>query len=136
MQTDFKLSGGKEMEALLKQIGPELANKIGDQALRAGAREIIKEAKALVPVRTGKLRDSIVLDAVGRRNADGERAIYIGFKKPHSARAHLAEFGTRHSAARPFMRPALDTKAGDALEAMRKTLARGLSREARKLAKP
>jgi HK97 gp10 family phage protein len=136
MKTDFSIRGAKEMERLLKELGPNLAAKVGDQALRAGAKPIIEEAKRLVPVKSGALRDSITVATERKRNADNQRMVLIGFKKPHSRRAHLTEFGTVHSVAKPFMRPALDGKAGEALNEMGRVLAKGIEREAKKLAKP
>jgi len=137
---NFQIRGAKEMEALLKQLGPQVAARVGDQALRAGAKPIVDEAKRLVPVgRTGNLRDSIIAQKQ-RRAGDDERVILIGFDKDApgspSSRAHLTEFGTAHSAAKPFMRPAMDSQAQNALDEMGKVIARGLAREARKLAKP
>lgn len=133
---NFEIKGAKEMERLLKELGPQVANKVGDQAVRAGARPIVEEAKRLVPVRTGQLRDSITTQVDRRSGGDNERVALIGFKRPASSRAHLVEFGTSHSAPRPFMRPALDSKHREALEEMGKVMARGITREARKLAKP
>lgn len=139
-EVSFKLHGWKEMAELLKKLGPQVAARVGDQALRAGAKVIVDEAKRIVPVgRTGHLRDSIFAQKK-RSTGEEERVILIGFDKDApggaSTRAHLTEFGTRHSAAKPFMRPALDSQAGNALDEMRKILARGIAREARKLAKP
>lgn len=135
----FDIRGAKEMDALLKQLGPQVAARVSDQALRAGAQLIVDEAKRLVAVRSGQLRDSIIAQKDKRPNQD-QRTILIGFDKDApgspSNRAHLVEFGSSKMAARPFMRPALDSQAGNALDAMGKVLARGLVREARKLAKP
>ncbi len=133
---DFEMKGAKELQRLLKELGPQVASKVGDKALRAGARPIVAEAKRLVPVRTGALRRAITTAVERRRKGQAERVIVIGFKKPHSRRAHLTEFGTRFTAAKPFMRPALDTKAGAALTAMGDELARGIAEEAAKLSKP
>lgn len=133
---EFKIEGALEMERLLKQLGPEVASRVGDQAVRAAAKPIVEEAKRLVPVDTGRLRDSITVVTERKRKGDNERVALIGFEKPVSRRAHLTEFGTKHAAARPFMRPALDSKVGEALGEMGKVLARGIDREAKKLAKP
>ena len=123
----FEITGAKEMEALLKDLGPKVATRLGDKALRAAAKPIIQEAKRLVPVRTGQLKRSIV--AARGRNKQTEREVLIGFKPPVSRRAHFTEFGTRHSAAHPFIRPAMDARAQDALNAMVDTLAEGIEKE-------
>lgn len=131
---DFKLEGAKEMERLLRELGPRVAGRVGQRAVRAGAAPIVAEAKRLVPVRTGALRDAIT-SAPGRRRGQDERVMLIGIAPPTSRRAHLTEFGTIHSAAHPFLRPALDSQVAAALEAMGRELASGLTREAEKLAK-
>lgn len=130
----FSIRGAREMEHLLKQLGPNVASRVGDQALRAGAKPIIEEAKRRVRVRTGELRDSITTDTA-RGKQQSQRTVLIGFLPPASRRAHFEEYGTAKQAAHPFMRPALDEKAGDALDEMGKVLARGIEREAKKLAK-
>ena len=137
---DFDIQGAAEMERLLKELGPRAAVNAGRPALVAGARPIVEEAKRLVPVDTGDLRDAIAVDASSRRQGlaaavGGEIGISIGFTKPTSRRAHLTEFGTAHSAAHPFMRPAMEAKAGDALDAMGHSLQKGIESEAAKLAK-
>lgn len=134
-EVTFQIKGAAEMEALLKELGPQIANKVGDQSLRAAAKVIVEEAKRLVPVLSGELRDAIRA-RVQRPRSENTRVLLIGFERPTSARAHLTEFGTAHSAAKPFMRPAMDAKASAALDEMGKVLARGITREAKKLAKP
>lgn len=73
-------------------------------ALRARAEEIRDRAKALAPVDTGRLRDSIdyELDTDERgpvaRISWGSGAFYGQF----------IEFGTRRRPARPFLRPAAE----------------------------
>jgi HK97 gp10 family phage protein len=132
---DFDIKGADEMERLLKELGPKVAARVGDQALRAGARPIVAEAKRLVHKRTGELRKSITARIERKRKDDDERVVLIGFKAPASRRAHLEEFGTAHSRAHPFMRPAMDSKAGEALDEIGRVMAKGITREAAKLAK-
>jgi len=134
--TDFTIRGAKEMDKLLRELGPRTANRVGDQALRAGAKVIVEEAKRLVSVKTGELRDAITVATEKSRTAGDERIVFIGFKPPVSRRAHLTEYGTSKTPAKPFIRPAMDTRASDALAAIGKVLARGITREANKLAKP
>lgn len=80
-----------------------------DQALISSADEVVKEAKRLVPVRTGMLRAGIARSDP-RMGRTGERMIAVGIKPPVSRRAHFTEFGTVRSAAQPFLRPAMDGK--------------------------
>jgi len=132
---DFDIKGAADMERVLKALGPNVASRVGDQSLRAGAKVIVAEAKRLVPKDSGDLRDSIVTETERKNKDDNERVVLIGFKQPTSGRAHLTEFGTKNAAAKPFMRPAMDNKAGEALNEMGRVMAQGLTREARKLAK-
>lgn len=125
----FELKGGKEMEALLKDLGPKIASRLGDKALRAAAKPIVREAKRLVPVRTGELRKSIVAVASKRGRQADERLVEIGFKPPASRRAHFIEYGTSRAAAHPFIRPAMDARASEALNEMVTALAIGIERE-------
>ena len=62
------------------------------------ALDILKIAKDLVPVSTGKLRDSIqILE-------DSENSKIIGSDVEYSG---FVEFGTKDQAPQPFIRPAL-----------------------------
>lgn len=138
-EVNFRVRGMRELAELLNKLGPEIATKVGDSALLAGAKPIVEEAKRLVPKRSGDLHDAIAARAQ-RKLQDDTRQVFVGILRSApgspSSRAHFTEFGTRHSAAKPFMRPAADAKAADAIREIGKALGRGVAREARKLAKP
>jgi HK97 gp10 family phage protein len=161
MRIKFEITGAKEMEAALKQLGVAVANKLGQNAVEAGARVIAKEAKRLAPVHTGKLVQKGELRAPGtfkksigfapdNKNArPGERRVKIGAMtagdKAHGRLTHLLEFGHHirsekggesHGfvAARPFLRPALDVKQAEAQKKMGENLEKGIAREVVKLA--
>ena len=132
---DFDLKGAKEMENLLLQLGsPRVVNRLGDRALIAATKPIITEAKRLVRKKTRRLERAITA-VVATRRRDGERVVYIGFKKAESWRAHFIEYGTAHAPAYPFMRPALDSQAPAALDEMGRVLGEGITTEAEKLAR-
>lgn len=139
---DFSIRGAREIEAVMRELGPIAAAKVGDQALRAAARVWVKEARRQVRVDTGELRDSITVVAPRGRNrqrasssiAANQREILIGFETPTSRRAHIEEFGTSKMPAHPFIRPSGDSSAPEMLNTMAKTLDRGVTREAEKLA--
>lgn len=78
----------------------------------------MEEAKRLVPVLTGALKRSITYTMPEGGSRSHTRVVLIGFKPPVSRRAHITEFGTKRSAAKPFLRPALDGQAGKAITAM------------------
>ncbi len=137
MRIDFDIQGAAEMERLLLELGPAVASRVGDQALVAAAKPIMEEMRRTVAIGKGQgphLRDAIKVAVV--KQADGpERIALIGFDRKVAFRAHFLEYGTAHSSAKPFMRPALDSKVQEALDEMGKALARGITREAKKLAK-
>jgi HK97 gp10 family phage protein len=123
------------MAQLLMKLGPQVARRVGAQALRAGARPVVDRAKQLVSVDTGALRESIGAELVTRGVDPDRRVIAIGIERPVSRRMHFIEFGTAHSAAKPFMRPALDEQKENALDEMGRVLAVGIDREAAKRAR-
>jgi len=102
------------LNAALKTLEDKVARKFAMQALRKGGRIVVKEAKRRVPVRTGRLKKSIILRAKSR-NKRGSPAILVGASKD-APYAHLIERGhmqvgkrgKKFVAARPFLRPAFD----------------------------
>jgi HK97 gp10 family phage protein len=70
-----------------------------DTAMDRAGRRMVARAKALAPVRSAKLRDSIGYDY---RPADRTLEVYAAV--PYSL---AVELGTSRRPARPFLRPAL-----------------------------
>jgi len=170
MAKELNVTGLDELQKFMTQLPAKLEKNVMRGALRAGAKEIMIDAKAKAPVGApnqenkklyggypGALRDSLrigtsvkfntiiaYIRAGGRNKKTGAIAYY----------AHMVEYGTkRHliipkkrggklkignslvsavmhpgTKARPFMRPALDSRASAAVNAaaahMRKVLAR------------
>ena len=127
------VTGHKLIEDLLKRLPEEVAKKVTVNGLKAGARVIAKGMKQRVPVKTGKLRESITVSS-SNKSTRGKGLVVVGFKKPTSRRAHLTEFGTEHSRAEPFIRPTLDEDGAAAIKQIGEAMGRGVEREARKLA--
>ncbi|MEQ8344840.1 MAG: HK97 gp10 family phage protein [Sneathiellaceae bacterium] len=146
MQLQFQIDGAKAMEQLLQQLGPQVAARAGDQAVRAGAQPIVRAARAKVRKRSGNTAKAIGVKVLRRRRDDTRVAIVgvrdLRFPDPArkngvdrpALRAHLIERGSSHSPGFPFMRPALDASAPQALEAMGRALGRAIEREALRLA--
>lgn len=126
---EIKVRGLRELDAALRLLPKNIEKRVLGNAIRAAGRVIAADAKTRVPRATGQLKRSIVVRAV--RGGAG-RAV-VGFLKPRSRIAHLIEFGTRFMAARPFLRPALDTKAPDAVRKFGEIAGKGVAREAAKL---
>lgn len=124
------------LENLLKKLPDATKKKVVRLAVAAGARVIRDKAKELAPYdstrRTGThLRDAIVVRRVKNTN-DLMNIGVLARKAPHG---HLLEFGTVKMSPRPFLRPAADTTKQEVAQTTIKALARGIFREAKKLAK-
>lgn len=141
---DVKVMGLAELELALNQLPDKLAKNVARAALRAGAKPILEEARRLVPVRSGKLRDTLRI-TTSMKGGTPRAFIKAGpggtkkFKKIYYA--HMIERGTakhlivaargkmlpiaggrksvNHPGARkqPFMRPAADSQAAAAIDA-------------------
>ena len=79
-----------------------------NQALEEGAGMVGGEAKSMVPVKTGALRDSIRVEK--SRFSDGGFLVKAGGSGAYHA--NLVELGTKNMQARPFLRPALHKSEG------------------------
>lgn len=132
MATKINIQGLRELDAALAELPRAVERRVMGNAVRAGARVIASAAKQGVPVDTGALKKSIVVRA-GKRKRPGLVTALVGFLRPRSRIAHLVEYGTSHSAAKPFMRPALDGHGQEAAEKMKEALRAGIEREAAKL---
>lgn len=131
MARRIKLEGAKELDRVLRRLPRKLGKRILTSASAAGGRVVSKEAKRLVPVNTGGLRDSIIV----RRDPRRPGLVIVGPKYPEGAHGHLVEFGTAQGAApHPFLRPAFDLKRVQALAKIGDSLGRAVERAAVALA--
>ena len=139
--TDIKVTGLAGLQALLDELPARVEGNVVRGGLRAAAKVVEMEAKRLCPVgKTGALRDSI---RVTLRSKHGHISATVKAGNAKAFYAHMVEFGTArhwikprnrkslfvagllreavdHPGAKkePFMRPAIDGKAGEAVEAM------------------
>lgn len=111
------ITGVRALLSKMKRITQSVTGRGTDKALIRAAEMVTDEARRLVPVRSGALKKSITYE-LPRVGMGQVKVVLVGFKPPVSRRAHLTEFGTVHSSAKPFMRPALDSEAGAAIRAM------------------
>lgn len=123
------LAGGEAIERALRELGGKIAGRLGENAVRAGARVLLADAKRRAPVKTGALKKSLrVFRHVDRKT--GERTVYVGTRLHYG---RMAETGTARQPARPYLRPALDEGGPAATDATGKNLWRGIERETAKL---
>lgn len=136
----WKQEGFKELRAALAAL-PKASNKrVLQRIARARLQPIIKSAKAKVRRKSGKLRRSLKLTTkLSRRQAsqftwpnNADVITHAGAGAlPH---AHLLEFGTKHSRAFPFLRPAWDEHKGALLENIGEDLWKEIVAEATRVA--
>lgn len=134
-KVDLKLLGADSLEAALRELGGKVSGRLGANAVRAGARVIVNRAKRNIKaqglVESGDLLRSVRVftDVSERRLGGSERSAYAGTRVFYG---RFAEFGTAHQAAQPWLRPALDEGAQDAVNKLVDNLGKGIERETAK----
>src|SRR4051812_1321948 len=142
-----QIKGAAELYKNMSALPAKIEKNLLRGALRAGGKEYAAEAKARVPVRSGDLRDSIRVSVRALRGrvvaavkaGGGKKAVHYAIMvekgtAPHviiagggtmagkvlaaGARIFGAKVDHPGAVAKPFMRPAFDTKSGDALDAV------------------
>ncbi len=151
---NVKLKGFAELEKALNELPEKIERNIVRSALRQAAKVIEAEAKRQVPVRSGKLRDSIRVSVKLKNGKPVATVTAGGNKRGQPFYAHFVEFGAAahvikakrgkalaigggtvervdHPGVRkkPFMRPALDGAARAAVQAFGEQVRRRLTKE-------
>ena len=149
--SEVNIRGASELQQFLNQLPAKMEANIMRAALRAGANVIKEEAKANVPAKDGDLRDSVRV-STRLKNGRASASVKAGNKKAwywrfveygtaaHTIKAKgngILSFGgffgrsVAHpgAVAKPFMRPALDTKANEAINAVGIAIKKRLTRQ-------
>lgn len=150
MDDTVNVAGLKDLGMFLQQLPLKLEKNILRAALRAGARVIANEAKINVPVHLGDLKKSIRTGSNAKKDmveayarAGNKKAYYYRFVEYGTA-AHLIKAGKNKpllvftakdgkkieatqvnhpgAIAKPYMRPALDSKGKQAVDAVVKKI--------------
>lgn len=99
MNASFDVKGLDGLLEDLRKIPNELRVRVAQNAVNRGARVIRDEAKARVPVRTGRLRSSIRTfvrrSGVGRHSVVAAVGVRGGGKQSRVHIARFLEYGTR-----------------------------------------
>jgi HK97 gp10 family phage protein len=128
-----RIEGLRECEAALAELGKAAKGAL-IHALNRAAKPIVEFAKQKAPRRTGILVTTIkVARRVKRgRKPKADAVVHAGSISPL---AHLQEFGTAHHAPQPFMRPAFDAKAPEAVAGFKDELKIAIERKKVQLAR-
>lgn len=112
MKVRVSFVGGRELDEALNQFTPSKRRAIGRVALDNAGEITAKAARALAPVDSGGLRESIEVSGTlsraqkSQHTKAAEQERFIG---PDSRpQGHLREFGSDGNAPQPFLRPAWD----------------------------
>lgn len=155
MAEQLRIHGAKEMEAVLKQLPDYIAKRVVTGALRKAAEPVLEEARRLAPVgeeakgrvrlrrskrgkvsvsNYGKLKLSLRIVNVPSKKTAHSATVAVSIGKAFWGM--FVEFGTRFMGARPFLRPAFESKKHEALDRLGKELGDGIEKAAIKLAGP
>jgi HK97 gp10 family phage protein len=130
MSGTISVTGIGSLQRALNRLPDELQKGGESAALRGGAKPITKAARAKAPQDSGQLRKSIGYNV---KTIKGKRTARVGARKGWKAEVtrngrtvtadpskyiHLVELGTSHSAAQPFIRPAVESTRGEVINAM------------------
>lgn len=154
MKAVAKIQGLKEVQAALKALPVAMQRQAEAAVLRGGGKVIADKAKAnCTAVDQGDLKKSIAFNVKRFRGSYSARVgpragikkqvgTYSRGKKAGQARyknpvkySHLIEFGTAHSAAKPFLRPAMESSRNEVVSAMLSSYRKHLDKIAKRVAK-
>lgn len=128
VKVDMRLEGVKELEQNLKRISREVQQNLMTYALVAGAEVVREGAKRLAPVgETGALAEGFRTEV---DTGEEKGTVKMG-PRIKTFYGYFLELGTSKMSPKPFMRPAVESKSQEALEAIAATLKRGLEMLAR-----
>lgn len=133
------LTGDKELDARFKQLEPKIAKRGVSVATRAAAKDVLEEAKRLVPVDSGDLEASLTVRvarraARGRRLGRGVRGHTVttreGLFQGEQFYGGFVEFGTEKWEGDAFLRPALFGREAQARAIFKKVLSQAVRNSA------
>lgn len=83
----------KELEKALSKLSQDVREDIAKSAAVAGGQVIRDEAKLRVPVKSGKLKDSIYVAHSEKDSSDKQKTVTVSWNAKKAPHGHLPEFG-------------------------------------------
>ena len=123
---DIELTGVDEILNKLQQMGINIS-RLENKALKNAAEPVLQDAKANVPVRTGKLKKGLKITNVKKK--EGVKYILVGVDRGDNSEIFyekFIEFGTSKMSARPFLQPAYEKNKDNIRKTIANTLNGGL----------
>jgi HK97 gp10 family phage protein len=134
-----KLTGFDDLDKLLKELEPKVANKLSGQSMRKAGKIVLDAARKKVPVRDGVLKKSLLIKNLAKRNKHkvGCRVMTRPANKwqksiKSKADAYYAvwvEFGTRFTKPSPYLLPALRENAEQVKAVMKEEALKAIDAE-------
>lgn len=126
---DIHITGLSELETALLELSDKAARRALRKGMRRGAIVVRNDARNRVRIARGKLRRSIRV----RERSDDQGWMRFAVEVPRSAfYGKFGEYGTSQMAAWPFMRPAAESKAEEAVGTMRDAIGEAVAEEMRR----
>jgi HK97 gp10 family phage protein len=117
----LNLQGMSQLIRQIEDMGKRVDSQLKEKALVEGAELLKDKSKENVKVRTGKLRDNIIISDVENDE------INVGPDQQGTAfYGHFLEFGTSKMAAQPFLGPAYESNKEVVQEKMAEVIKREL----------
>lgn len=142
-----RIRGLNRIDAVLKQLPPELVKSALASSLRAGLLPVQREIQARAPVRAeggakrfskkaqkGRLPGFLRASVARKRGRATPHSMTVGITFRKAWYWFLQEFGSSRQPARPFVRPALEASANEAFAAFARTLQPAMKRAVDRLA--
>jgi len=127
--TEIGVTGLAELERQLLRLETEVAGKAVRGSLSFAARPMRDRARELAPRDTGNLSEQIQMRSeLGGAQRRVAATVHVLVRQRRGFYGALVEFGARQMPAQPFMRPAFDATAPEAVERFRASLARRIKR--------
>jgi len=128
IETSFKIEGVDELKRQLKRLDTKVRTSIVRSGLREGAKVVKQAAEDKAPVDSGFLRDHIKIKT--KKRGDNITAI-VGFAGD-AYYGRFIELGTKHMAAKPFLRPAIDENQRKIVDAAKLRMKKRIDTEIKK----
>jgi len=120
MSVKLSVTGIKEIDAVIKGLPLQLQDRVLKTAHADAAKIGVQAAKAIVPVKTGTLRDSIGVERVSMKRTTEIGLVQYGPRKRGGFKGfhgHLIEYGKNNrdgtkTKPQPFMEPSFNQTKG------------------------
>jgi len=109
-----RVEGLDDLAKAVEELKGRVSGKEVQDILLSGAFVIRDEARARVPVDTGRLRENIIATRGKPKGDETDVLVGVKYGKDGAPHAHLVEFGSSVQFPKPFFRPAVAAKKAEA----------------------